>query len=85
MGFVDREVTAQFCITRHPTTNENLHNKCSQCIYELFNHGQIATLEGSHIVCPKDWIIKGIKGEKYPIKDEIFHLTYEKVVDDATR
>ncbi len=37
------------------------------------------TLEGVHIVTPGDWIIRGIKGELYPIKDEIFRLTYEPV------
>ena len=37
----------------------------------------IATLEGSHIANPGDWIIKGIKGELYPCKPEIFAATYE--------
>lgn len=37
----------------------------------------IRTLEGSHVVSPGDWIIKGVKGEFYPCKDEIFRLTYE--------
>ena len=27
-----------------------------------------------------DWIIRGVKGEIYPCKDEIFRLTYEPVV-----
>ena len=43
-------------------------------------HGWIKTLEGGHIVSPGDWIIKGVKGEFYPCKDEIFRLTYEPVV-----
>ena len=38
-----------------------------------------ATLEGTHIVTPGDWIITGIKGEKYPCKPDIFEQTYEKV------
>lgn len=37
----------------------------------------IDTLEGPHIVSPGDWVIQGVKGEFYPCKDEIFHLTYE--------
>ena len=41
--------------------------------------GVIQTLEGHMIVSPGDWIITGIKGEKYPVKDEIFKITYEKV------
>lgn len=37
------------------------------------------TLEGKHEVTPGDWIITGIKGEKYPCKPDIFDKTYEKV------
>ena len=39
--------------------------------------GEIKTLEGCMLVTPGDWIITGVKGEKYPCKDEIFKLTYE--------
>ena len=45
----------------------------------LIEHGSVKTLEGWHIVCPSDWIIKGVKGEFYPCKPDIFELTYEKV------
>jgi hypothetical protein len=41
----------------------------------------IATLEGPLHASPKDWIIKGIKGEFYPCKPDIFAATYEKVDD----
>lgn len=39
----------------------------------------INTLEGKHEVTDGDWIITGVKGEKYPCKPDIFELTYEKV------
>ena len=39
------------------------------------------TLEGEHRVDWDDWIIQGIQYEIYPVKDEIFRLTYEKVED----
>lgn len=39
----------------------------------------IETLEGRLLVCPGDWIITGIKGEKYPCKPDIFAATYEPV------
>lgn len=39
----------------------------------------IKTLEGWMQVSPNDWIIKGVKGEFYPCKPDIFELTYEKV------
>ena len=41
----------------------------------------IETLEGNHNALLGDFIIKGVKGECYPCKNEIFHLTYEKVLD----
>ncbi len=43
--------------------------------------GSIETLEGILIVEPGDWIITGVKGEKYPVKDDIFQETYEAVFD----
>jgi hypothetical protein len=40
---------------------------------------KITTLEGDMCLSDGDWIITGIKGEKYPCKDEIFKLTYDLV------
>lgn len=37
----------------------------------------IPTLEGVMRASPGDWIIKGIAGEVYPCKPEIFKATYE--------
>lgn len=37
----------------------------------------IETLEGTMTAEPGDWIIKGIKGEFYPCKPDIFAVTYE--------
>lgn len=39
----------------------------------------IETLEGDHIVRAGDWVIRGITGEFYPCKPDIFEQTYEKV------
>ena len=39
----------------------------------------IHTLEGSMLANKGDWIIKGVKGEFYLIKDDIFSETYERV------
>ncbi len=36
----------------------------------------IETLEGTHRADEGDWIIKGIKGEFYPCKPDIFEATY---------
>src|SRR4051794_35474892 len=37
----------------------------------------IFTLEGTMIASPGDWIIRGVKGELYPCKPDIFEATYE--------
>ena len=39
----------------------------------------ITTLEGVMEASPGDWIIKGVKGEFYPCKPDIFAATYERV------
>jgi hypothetical protein len=41
--------------------------------------GWVKTLEGGHVANPGDWIIKGVKGEYYPCKPDIFAETYEEV------
>ena len=39
----------------------------------------IHTLEGDHKATVGDWIIRGVKGEFYPCKPDIFEATYEPV------
>jgi len=39
----------------------------------------IPTLEGDLTASPGDWIIKGIRGEYYPCKPDIFQATYDLV------
>jgi len=61
-----------------PLLNKQGHCKICEKSYSI--HGSIQTLEGEHIVCPGDWVIKGIKGEFYPCKPDIFEKTYDLVV-----
>lgn len=42
---------------------------------------QAMTLEGPLKVSPGDWVIRGVKGEFYPCKPDIFDATYEAVSD----
>lgn len=42
----------------------------------------ISTLEGDMITLVDDWVIKGIKGEFYPCKPDIFEATYDEVLPD---
>lgn len=53
---------------------------CQYCNNTMHVHGWIDTLEGGHIVCPGDWIITGVNGERYPCKPDIFVKTYEQVL-----
>lgn len=40
---------------------------------------KIRTLEGTMTASEGDWVIKGVKGEFYPCKPDIFAETYEPV------
>jgi len=44
----------------------------------------IPTLEGDHTANKGDWIIKGVKGEFYPCKPDIFEQTYDEVPGQAS-
>lgn len=62
---------------RHPKMDGQ--KKCGHCENIMHVHGWIDTLEAGHNVCPGDWIITGIKGERYPCKPDIFEATYDPV------
>lgn len=66
------------------TSNESVTINGSS--YLPGHYGVIKTLEDTsnsfHFVIPGDWIITGIKGEKYPCKNDIFQQTYEKVENE---
>ena len=50
--------------------NNNTDEICSVTIH---------TLEGNHRAEPDDYIIRGVRGELYPCKPDIFEQTYERV------
>ena len=62
---------------KHPSVDGQ--RACEHCGEIMHVHGWIDTLEGGHIVCPGDWIITGVKGERYPCKPDIFNASYEEV------
>lgn len=41
----------------------------------------IETLEGTMRVGRNDWIIKGVRGEYYSVKPDVFEETYSKVIE----
>lgn len=58
-------------------------------VYEFANNSEhimgdrdqliIETLEGAHRANPGDYIIRGVAGEYYPCKPDIFAQTYEAI------
>lgn len=52
---------------------------CSRCGELMYTHGQLRAPEGNHVVCPGDWIITDLKGERHPCKPDIFEASYEEV------
>jgi hypothetical protein len=62
---------------------DELEKFCPYGLTQLTRNGLISisvdTLEGELHATVGDWIIKGIKGEFYPCKPDIFEATYERV------
>jgi hypothetical protein len=56
----------------------NFMNK-NDLVCEVMNHVIIPTLEGDMICSLNDYVIRGVVGEFYPCKEDIFHKTYEEV------
>ena len=59
--------------------NMYMHNMSDNNVYWL-----IHTLEGDMMIGDKDWLIKGVNGELYPCKDDIFRKTYDIVSSRLT-
>lgn len=56
-----------------PVENETSHVFFNEIAKTLV----IPTLEGDHRAGAGDWIIRGVQGEFYPCKPDIFEATYE--------
>lgn len=56
-----------------------LNNKTVEC--DEFGNCVIHTLEGEMKVSINDFIIRGVQGELYPCKPDIFEQTYDKVIE----
>lgn len=65
-----REAVIAWCGCRHHAIGEQGEE------YETLNLF-IRTREGEMMARPGDWIIKGVQGEFYPCKPDIFKQTYE--------
>lgn len=67
----------------HDPRHQEIDGVCTDVSYtkgvEVVLQHYVQTLEGQMTVSPGDWIITGVKGEKYPCKPDIFEMSYEKV------
>ena len=69
------QITDQTFDAPHPNPEHLegvIYDPVARCVY-------IKTLEGTHRGDMGDWIIRGVKGELYPCKPDIFEATYDKV------
>jgi hypothetical protein len=56
------------------------HTFCPSCPFTTAHEAlSILTLEGTMMASPGDWVIRGVQGEFYPCKPDIFAATYEPV------
>ena len=80
----NREMTSRVALlTGHHSENlfdlVDLIASQNRFVIDHGDHLIIETLEGDMRVDIGDWIIKGVHGELYPCKPDIFEATYEKV------
>ena len=54
-----------------------IHSTPDRILLPMSDHLLIRTLEGEMRADIGDWIIRGVKGEFYPCKPDIFEATYE--------
>lgn len=64
--------------TNAVTENEVILHDCNHKKSFKVSRCEIKTLEGTMVAHEGDYIVKGVKGELYPCKPEIFEATYEK-------
>jgi hypothetical protein len=70
-------------LTQDTFKNETMEISDKHFYIDRHNDGGlvIKTLEGEHLATIGDYIIRGVQGEYYPCKEDIFLQTYEKVED----
>lgn len=87
MKFRKKPVVIEAIQLRHDTVDDcykfvgakGNYPECGMGIDPEDGQFKITTLEGVMIAEVGDWIIKGVRGEFYPCKPDIFEATYELV------
>lgn len=72
--------SAESCVAIHRWMGDDEHTLSPDCGWVSF---AIDTLEGQMEATIGDWIIKGVAGEFYPCKPDIFEATYEAADRDG--
>lgn len=65
-----------------PPTDLTLLGELGESIDDPSGLGLIRTMEGPFIVRPGDFIVTGVKGERWPIKPDIFAQSYDPADDE---
>ena len=73
-GGIDQEEDPEWIVSALKANEARILNGCTPDVVL-----QIDTLEGKMIALQGDYIIRGVKGEIYPCRNDIFAATYEKV------
>lgn len=79
LGPINQFLSEGKIVRRYRRPDVDGQRACEHCGEKMDDHGWIDTLEAGHNVCPGDWIITGVAGERYPCKPDIFVETYDPV------
>ena len=71
------EAAIEFLMSGAPLPSDGVHVEPGVGFSPTEGVLDIPTLEGVVTAQPGDWIIKGVAGEFYPCKPDIFEATYE--------
>jgi hypothetical protein len=80
--FRKRPVTVEARLVTHETQLDIALWCLGVCYYD--EGIAISTREGTMRASMGDWVIKGVQGEFYPCKPDIFQQTYEPVSDETS-
>lgn len=82
--YIKRPVEVEVVKWNGENHNE-IYDFCGSAIHIIDENLYIQTLEGTMSATKGDYIIKGVEGEFYPCKPDIFHKTYRESIEVKTK
>lgn len=79
MGFYRKKPVDVEAIQYTGGNLDDILNFCGNKAYYMDTHLFIISLEGDMVASVNDYIIKGVQGEFYPCKPDIFEETYDEL------